>query len=71
MKESGHKVFRETNTCEEQAAVVLQDLKEGRLSGRNKKKKTEHKVHRWKKRGYVENLEGLETIIKQKNHQAE
>lgn len=39
MKESGHKVFRETNTCEEQAAVVLQDLKEGRLSGRNKKKK--------------------------------
>ena len=42
MKESGHKVFRETNTCEEQAAVILQDLKEGRLSGKNKK--TEHEV---------------------------
>ena len=69
MKESGHKVFRETNTCEEQAAVVLQDLKEGRLSGKNKKQSM--RWHRWKKRGSVENFEGLETIIKQKNHQAE
>lgn len=32
----------ETNACEKQAAVVLQDLKEGRLPGRNQK--TEHEA---------------------------